>query len=50
MDGLSSTDSGVQNKLDDRGAILKSHSLDLQNMKEVLDRLIVGQEKLAVAH
>ena len=50
IEGLSSTVLGVQNCLDDHGALLKSHSLDLQGMKAVLDKLIVGQEKLTAAH
>ena len=47
IEGLSSTVSRVQNQLDNHRASLKSHNLDLQIMKEILDRAIVGQERLS---
>ena len=48
IEGLSSSVSGVQNELDNHGVL--SHILDLQTMKEILDRLIVGQDRLSAAN
>lgn len=50
VEGLSSTVSGVQNQLDDHGILLKSHVVNLQAMKEILDRLIQGQDWLSATH
>ena len=41
MDGLSSTIYGVQNQLDDHGALLKSHIVDLQTRNGILNKLVI---------
>ena len=45
--GVESTLSNVQNQLNDQGLLLKDHSLELGSLKEVLDRLVSAQGRVA---
>ena len=47
VDGLESTLSSIQHQLLDHGALLKDHSLELRSVKEILDRLVTTQGRVA---
>ena len=45
--GIESALSSVQTQLNDHGVLLKDHALELGSMKEVLDRLVTAQGRVA---
>ncbi|XP_062100900.1 uncharacterized protein LOC133806828 [Humulus lupulus] len=47
VEGVESSLSSVQHQLQDHGVLLKEHGVELGSMKEVLDRLVTAQGRVA---